>query len=593
MVQIGPTKLIFSIFLSLIVSYFYVLNGDFLGDDIDRIAFNPELRSYWTALTGGLGDRPLLMLIITTLSKLSANNSVFFRLFSIAIHCLVSFQIFKFILELNRASPNTLKNQIAASCAFIFTLHPLHSQSITLSIQVGVILSGLFGLLSMRYYFKGISGLSDRNFIKSFLYFLLGVLAKPNLTFLPIYFLLNRNKIQGNKTKQAKVLLLYTSLLLIPVLFYAYAKKNVQSHTYSPFTYFLIQSEVLFTYFKLMIIPYGLKFLYDFSIPTDIWNSINWLYLAGHAFIITLAVWKLPSRLLVNLFLGFYISFLPESGFFPINHLAFEHRTYFPMIFLFLFIGSSIIHLNLDIQFRKLITIVTTGLCLGYIILNQNRNIDIKRYGTWALHTLNNSVMYDYHNFMFSFLLMRAGNFDKVEPLVNKYPILYKDKDYDILVDFFNYYKYPEKNSEYFDKFINHLDKRKLTKYSRLFLNKVLLEEYAQKYTNLEELYKIEDIVSKQLSILVPRESTYHGVLNNYIRLSSFLLSPDIVDKYKRYSYINYLKTKTNLVVYFDQKFVNLEKEIEIELQKNPDVEMLKNLLKGLKQKNTQSATNG
>ncbi len=584
-------KLFFFIFSSVLISYLYILNGDFLGDDIDRIAFNPELRSFWTALTGQLCDRPLLILIVTAISKLTANSVLWFRLFSITVHTLVSIQIYQFILELTEKNKNNLKNIIALICAFIFALHPLNNQAISMSIQMGVLLSGLFGLISIRYFFRGISRVSDPNFKKSVFFFLLGILSKPNLTFLPLFFLLNKDKIQNKNDNRIKILSAFFTLLLIPVLFYFYGMRNVQTNTISPFTYFMTQWEVLFTYFKLMILPYGLKFLYDFETPVKVWESLNWFYLLAHISIISIAILRLPSRLLIVLFLGFYISFLPESSFFPINHLAFEHRTYFPLIFLFLFIGCYLIHINFKNQFQNLLIIIGVGIGISYLILNQNRNMDIKRYGTWALHTLNHSVNYDYHNFMFSFLLMRAGNLDEVEPLVRKYQDLFKDKDYDILADMYNYYKFPEKKIEYFEKFIVHLDRSNLNNYTRLFINKILIEEFAHQNENINQMIKIEKTLSQQLELFSSQPQSFPGQMNNYYTLSNFLLSPSRIDSYKRSDYLSYLKTKANLKIYFNQNFENLEKDIENELQKNPYQDELKISLDRIKKMNIELNT--
>lgn len=580
-----PTKIILSIFSVLTLSYLYVLNGDFLGDDINRIFFNPELRSYWSAITGDLGDRPLLMLIITFLSKISNNDSIVFRLFSIFIHSLVAFQIYTFILELNKDNSNPLKVEIALSSSFIFALHPLHSQSITTSIQLGVLLSGLFGILSIRYFFKGISSVRDDNYITSLFFLFCGILAKPNIFFIPIFFLFNLRKIKGSNIERTKVLLGYVILLMIPVIFYFFAKKNNQNYLVDPLRYFLVQTEVLFTYFKLMLIPYDLKFLYDFDIPKNILADTNWAYLAAHVAIISFAVKKLSNPILLSLFLGFYISFLPESSVFPINHLAFEHRTYFPLIFLFLFLGSGLVQLNVGIHMKKIISLLSVGTCLVYLVLNQNRNIDIKRYGSWALHSLSNSMMYDYSNFFFSFLLARAGNFDEIEPLVKKYPEIRKGQDYEALVDIFNYYKYPEKKDEYFYKFLGYLERPNLTEHARLFLNKIIIEEFSNKNGNPDQLIKIEINLSKQLDIIWEKRAKFSQLTDNYQTLGRFLLSPPFDSNFKKFDYLEYLKTQVYLSVYFNVKFDTLKTDLESELRKYPNDEKIKTLLHRLENK--------
>lgn len=580
-----PIKIILSLFAAGTISYLYVLNGDFLGDDIDRIVFNPELKSYWSAVTGGLGDRPLLMLITTFLSKTSNNSTIVFRLFSLFIHAMVSFQIYLFILELNIKNDNKLKSEIALASSFIFALHPLHNQSITTSIQLGVLLSGLFGLLSIRYFFKGISSARDNNFIRSVFLLVCGILAKPNIFFIPIFFLFNINKVNISKIEKTKILAIYFFVLTLPIVFYFFGNKNNQTYLIEPLKYFLIQTEVLFTYFKLMAIPYGLKFLYDFNVPQNIWLDTNWLFLIGHIMLIFLAVKKLSNPLLVTLFFGFYLSFLPESSFFPINHLAFEHRTYFPMIFLFLFFGTGLIQANLGLHLKKLISILSVGICLVYMILNQNRNIDIKRYGSWALHTLSNSTMYDYSNFFFSFLLARAGNFDDVEPFISKYPSVKKDQDYDALVDIFKYYKFPERKAEYFYKFLAYLEKPTLTEHARLFLNKIILEEYANKNDDPDKLIKIELNLAIQLDMIWEKRARFSQVLSNFQTLGKFILSSPFDSHFKKIDYLGYLKIKVYLDYYFNANFESLKSDLEAEQLKHPENKDIQKLLKKMQSK--------
>lgn len=573
-------KIIGGIFCALAISYFYVLSGDFFGDDIDRIVFNPEIFSYWTALTGRLGDRPLLMLVVTFISKTFGNETIYFRLFSIFIQSLVGYQIYLFILELNTGSQNKIKNEIALLCAFGFALHPLNSQAITTAIQVSVLFTGLFGLLSLRYFFKGIAAFNDVNFKKSYLFYFSGMLFKPSLFFLPLFYFFNKDKITKPKRNQLLISSSYFLVLAVPFIFYFYGQKNAQVHNLSPLTYFLVQSEVLFTYFKLIFVPYDFKFLYDFTIPKDVWNSWNWIYVLLHCGIIVLAYLKLPNRLLWTLFLGFYLSFIPESSFFSINHLAFEHRTYFPLIFFFLFAGSCLIHLNISDHYDRTIKIITAAVTLLFIILNQNRNVEIKRYGTWAHHTLSNSTSYEYHNYLFSFYLVRAGNFELAEPIIKSYLNLFPNRDYEVLVDILEYYKNPKQKYDYYQKFIRRLENSELRRVPRQFLNKILIDDYAHKNENLNELMQIEHILGHQLPLLNDSNDTMiKAIKENYLRLALFLTTGLLKDEYQKKHPISFLKSKVYLHVYFNHKNGSLKSEIEKELKNYPEEKQLKDLL--------------
>lgn len=573
--------LFLSLFAAVLLSYLYVLNGDFIGDDIDRIAFNPELRSFKEAIFGRLKDRPLLMLIVTFVSQFLGTETLYFRLLSISVHSLVAYQIYMFFLELNENSTSAIKNEVALFCAFGFALHPLNSQAITTAIQVSVIFTGLLGLLSIRYYFKGLNGLGDTNYFKSIFSLFLGVLFKPNLSFLPLIFIHQHKKITAGLKTKIFIFISYLAVVSIPALIYFVGKVNLQGKNSTPLTYFLVQSEVVFTYFKLILVPYGFQFLYDFTIPKDAWTSVNWIYVALHAIIVMVAYFKLPSRLIWNLFLFFYLSFIPESSFFPIDHLAFEHRTYFSVILFFLFIGSWIVHYEINDSFKRLTKILTVAICALFIILNQTRNAEIKTYGLWAHHTLEHASSMIYHNYSFSVALAKSGNFELVAPIIREYPKKFPGQNYEVLEDILNYYMHPENKNKYLDKFITYVEAPKTQPVSKLFLNKILAEEFAHHNDNLKELVRIENAFTKQLPDVMGRTDRFieTGIKANYVGLGLHLTKGPHKIAYRNLDPIGYLRTKVLLQYYFDQEFNGLQQEVENELQKQPNNAILKDLL--------------
>ncbi len=573
--------LILSLFSAILISYLYVLNGDFIGDDIDRIAYNPELKSYGEAIFGRLKDRPLLMLIVTFISQTFGTETLFYRLLSIILHSLVAYQLYTFFLELNEKSRSQIKNEVALFCAFGFALHPLNSQTITTAIQVSVLFTGLLGLISLRYFFKGISGVKDSNFQKSIFALFLSVLFKPNLSFLPLIYLHQHRKIKSNLGTKILVIFSYVFVILLPALVYLVGKVNVQGKNSTPITYFLVQSEVLFTYFKLMLAPYHLQFLYDFSIPKDPWASLNWFYVGAHALIIAIAYFKLPSKLVWSLFLFFYLSFIPESSFFPIDHLAFEHRTYFSLIFLFLFFGSWIVHYDINDSFKRLSKILSIAVCILFIMLNQTRNAEIKTYGLWAHNTLLNSSSMIYHNYSFSVALAKAGNFNLVEPIIRGYKEKYPGQNYEVLEDILDYYKQPERKNIYLDKFIDYVENPKTLQVPKLFLNKILAEDFAHQNDNLNVLIRIENAFTKQLPEIMNRTDRFieTGIKANFIGLGLHLTVGPHKESYKSKDPVGYLRTKVLLQYYFGQNFDGLRQELENELQKQPNNAILKDLL--------------
>ncbi len=578
MIEKSGFKIWGSLFLTLLVSYFYVLNGDFLGDDIGRVLFNPELRSYFSSLTGGLADRPLLMLYTKLVVQFFGATTTPFRILGLALHALVAWQLYLFVLELNIKSKSGNKQTIALFAAFGFALHPLHSQVLTMAIQTGVIMAGFFGLLTMRYFVKYASDATIFSRNSSLFYFLLGLLSKPNLSFLPVYFLFTPGNVKGRTSKQTPFLVSFFLLLLVPAFYYSFLKKNVQSDALPAFSYFLVQTEVLLTYFKLMLIPYNFHFLYDFTAPESYGFSIHWLYLALHLSVIYLGNRFLKNRTLFFLLMGFYLSFLPESGFFPIRHVAFEHRTYFPMIFLFLFIGTWLINWRVNEDLNKGLKLITVGLSSFFILLNQNRNIDIKRYGSWAMDTLEHSHTYHYSNFEYTYLLARGGYYSELQPFLKNYSTLYKDKEYEVLALLVDFFHDKDNKWTYFAKMRDFLNKPGLGDYPRFFITKAVIEEFSNGTDNLQDLIAVEDLLADELMILIQNKEFYRTAISNFQTLGNHLLS-GFGEEYRKRNILSCLRTKSYLFLYYEQSFSELPSELENALSQQPGEKLLKELL--------------
>lgn len=572
-------KIFISLFSICFLSYYYVINGDFIGDDVGRILFNPELFSFKDAIFGDLGDRPLLMFFMTALNKLFGMNVIAFRIFSIFIHSLVGYQLYKFILELNDSKDAHIANTVSFSLAALFCCHPLNNQVITTAIQAGVLLSGLFGLLTLRYFNQ--SDNSKVSLIKIYFFYFLGVISKSNIIFIPFSIFFSE-KFKGIKEKK-KLLLGFLIISIIPAIYYLFFNKNVQQYTVGFLKYFLVQNEVLFVYFKLILFPKNLQFLYDFNVPKDVFFNINWLLFLAHIFLIFIVIKYLKSAKLKWIFISFYLSFVPESSFFPIQHLAFEHRTYFALIFFTLFWGvlfaDKVNKANLKF-FR--FSVLTVGVI--YLFLNQERNLDVKRYRDWALANLQHSSQYSFNNYQFTYLLMRAGNIEEVRPYIEKYELEFKSESYDVLRDMLYYFEKKYDKEYITNLFFKRLQEDSLTTNARFFVNKFMLEEIAHKSIDFSLLSNLEKTLALQLRIFFKNKQMFKSIISNYFSLVEFLNRPEMIDKFKL-DEVNFLKSKVLVCYYFDKKCDGLALELDTQLGKNPDSKLLKRLDELLRQK--------
>ena len=144
-------KFILPTFVLVLLSYAMAINTGLLGDDITWIVDGTELKTLWNAIIGTLADRPLLMTLIWLQKSIYGLYPMYLRIANIGIHTLASWQLFKLIQEVTPL-PDVNKTKIAAIAAVLFAIHPLHSQTLMITIQTGVTLAGLFGILSFRYF---------------------------------------------------------------------------------------------------------------------------------------------------------------------------------------------------------------------------------------------------------------------------------------------------------------------------------------------------------------------------------------------------------------------------------------------------------
>lgn len=572
-----------TIFGLLILSFFYILNGEFIGDDLRRIQFNSELFSLRRVLTGELSDRPVLMVIIFIVGKFFGSQIWAFRLVGLIIHTLAAWQLYLLTLDINKKSENKNKELIAAAIAILFALHPIHNQMIATSIQMGVSLAGLFGLLSIRYFIKAVENFNSKDLMVSIGSFAVGILCKPILGFLPFVYLFAAKKMKANTATKILVFLSYLAILFIPAIFYFYMGKNSQAGYYTPGQYFLTQMEVWFTYFRLMIFPVNLHFLYDFTVPESMMSPLHWGFLLVHLLIL-FGIYKFfKRRELFFVALCMYLSFLPEGGFFPINHVAFEHRIYFPLIFVSLFFGILLIQKINTVKQVKIMGVVSGALLVAYMGLNQIRNSEVKEYKSWLKNTINHAVNYNYSNFENNYILAKNGENVFVKESVEKYQKLFPERRYEILGEMNLYFEQKknltvEEKLAYRDKFIKYLDDYDLPAFARYFAIKLLMEEYVRdKESSVDDLVAIAKTMSYQLKI-ISKNMLYLPFLEQYLILIDYLLVEPQVKRLKEIDFEYYYLAKGTKIFYYYQTVPGFKEELQDAIIKHPNSAVIKDV---------------
>ncbi len=549
----------------LVLSYGLILQNELIGDDMGRIVNNPELNNLISALTGKLGDRPLLMFFLWIQVTVLGLGSLGLHVANLIWHTLVADQLAQLVDESGEKSSG--KVTVAFAAGLLFALHPLHSQSINIVVQSGAIMAALFGIISLRYFLKA-------KFLLSFGALCLGMLCKPTISFLPLLYLISPTILGETHRKKWRWFPLFILPALFPVIFYAVFNQNRQDlYAMEPWRYFFTQMEVIFTYLRLMVAPLGLKYLYDFTSPEKLWPNLGWAYLAIYLVCIPLITLSLKEKIPRFLFIGFCLSFLPESSFFPIIHTAFEHRTYVPLLLIFATLGSW---WNPKVLPRSAVITISL-IALIYLGLNQMRNFQIRTKLDWMSHTLKNSVSHHNFNYGFNVQLAQAGRFEEVHQNIARYKKIHEESVHNlILEDIVLYSEKPDQRkaiAERLEKIVLHPWEGHTP---RLDANWVLIGEFGHKSASLEDLLRLEEDLSVQMRIF------FESHMNHYF-LPLAARYPDIVARiFEREAEvralkkdIELLKMKTILFYYYARPSGTIREEILTRLERDPSSPVL------------------
>jgi hypothetical protein len=160
---------------------------------------------------------------------------------------------------------------------------------------------------------------------------------------------------------------------------------------------------VIFIYFRLFFIPINLHWLYNIPSELSIWKNFTWLAIVGHIAILTTAISVLKQKpLLTFAIIAIYLALALESSVFPIYHLAFEHRTYFPYIFII--VGAFSLLAPLKKSILKKIEIMLYVLIIIFSFLNISQNKKINTFFKWVDVQLSyNSIDHNFNSYMLEY----------------------------------------------------------------------------------------------------------------------------------------------------------------------------------------------
>ena len=149
------------------------------------------------------------------------------------------------------------------------------------------------------------------------------------------------------------------------------------------YQYALTETKVILTYLKLLILPIHQTLEYDFTLVTSFFDPsvIGSMFCLLLILVIAILIRNRLKLMSLGIF-WFFITLMPESSFWPIRDLVFEHRLYLPLLGFSLFLSSGLFYLFAK---KESVAIgILFLLVMGYGVLTYQRNhVWLNEFSLW------------------------------------------------------------------------------------------------------------------------------------------------------------------------------------------------------------------
>ena len=307
-------------------------------------------------------QRPIGVLSFWANFQLGFDSLIALHATNIIIHIINALLVFLFVKALfitpilKQHPLAKYHGYIALLVAFIFAVHPLHTQAVTYLVQRFASLALVFYLLSLICYIKArvsasipIAGLW---LIASIAAMLLAFLTKQNaVTLVGVLMLI---EVYLFASKRLAKWLIYGGILAVIAalaiwqfdLFTPYLAKldklTTETERFTRLEYLFSQFSVLTIYIGKVFFPFPLRLEYGYA-PADFSTLNNLLSLCFLVGLLALAYrFRAKNPLLLFGVLFYFIAHGVESSIIPIKDIIVEHRTYIPNVGLLIALVSSV-----------------------------------------------------------------------------------------------------------------------------------------------------------------------------------------------------------------------------------------------------------
>ena len=331
-------------------------NDSFFRDDFGSILDNTTIRHLWPighillSVHGGstVAGRPLINLSLAINYALGGYHVWGYHALNLTVHILAGLTLLGVVRRTLLRPPwrdrfGAAADELALAIAVLWTVHPLQTDSVTYIIQRAESIMGLFYLLTLYCFIRGVDSPGPRLWYGlSVVACGLGMASKEVMVSAPLMVLLYDRAFVSSSFREAwrRRWALYLALASTWILLgyvvasagnFATASMMAQERGLTRWQYLATQPGVILYYLRLSLWPYPL------GLELCTWPiAKTWISILPPTLVIVCllgaSAWawnRYPGWGFVGAW--FFLILAPSSSFIPLNDLIFEHRMYLPL----------------------------------------------------------------------------------------------------------------------------------------------------------------------------------------------------------------------------------------------------------------------
>jgi len=332
-----------ALFLILFISLSPALRGKFIIDDTTYIKNNVRITDssspipLWTSFSGA-DYWPVSYTVFWAYWKVFQEWSLPYHLTNLLLH-FINVLLFGVLLARYRVKSRWL-------AVTLFCLHPVGVESIAWIFQLKTLLATTLSLLSWMFYLDYLEESQIKRYRLSIAFFLLAMLSKASVAFLPFVFLLHH--LWKKDRLNARLLLRLLPFGLVSFIFVAItyfqlsvnkAQANIMIWDAGLLERTLTAARNFWFYLGKLVWPYPLVFVYErVTLSPEHWPSyLPLVCFAGSAvFLLRKQRTSRGARGALFCFLFYFINLIPILGWVDIGYMRFslvaDHWQYFPSL---------------------------------------------------------------------------------------------------------------------------------------------------------------------------------------------------------------------------------------------------------------------